>query len=109
VELDSKPIFEGSLVYIVIGGIEIIVGSTLSVTNQASSPEYPLPGTKWMRIAFVTDIAKGNVAVTEDGVLVADRPLTLTSPAALAAISFGTQYTTEAFTMRYDNITCDPL
>jgi hypothetical protein len=109
VELDSAPVFVGSLAYITVGGIEIIAGSTLSVASAPSSVEYPLPGTTWMRIGIVTDIALGKVTVTENGLPVADRPLTLTTPPALAVVHFGTQYTTEAFTMRYDNITCDPL
>jgi hypothetical protein len=109
VELDSAPKFVGALVYIVVGGIEITVNETLSVTGGTNSPEFALPGTTWTRIGVVSDIANATVTVTENGVTVATRPLKLANAASLAVVHFGSVYATEAFTMRYDNITCDPL
>jgi hypothetical protein len=109
VEIDSAPTFAGSLVYVVMGGIEITVNETLTVTGGPNSTQYALPGTTWVRMGVVTDLANATVTVTENGVTVATRPLKLATPAALAAVHFGSIYATEAFTMRYDNITCDPL
>jgi hypothetical protein len=109
VELDQKPIFVGSLVYIELGGIAITVNDTLTVTAGMNSRAFTLPGTSWIRVGIVSDFEGGLVTVTEGGTTVATRPLTLANPPPLALIHFGSLFPNDAFTMRYDNITCDPL
>ena len=109
VELDSQPTYVGSLLYLDTGKFTINVGDTLTVDMQQNSATFGLPGKTWVRMGLSWNFKTGNVTVTRGGAPVQTGTGGVMPAGTMPTIGFGSLYATGAFTMRYDNITCDPL